>query len=199
MLFKTIALATLALLAAVPAAAYTLTGTVGPGGGSFIRPLTFYRDGNVTVTVQLSSASGFEVGPDSALYYLNLVYYDYFDPQTGHPQGGSDNLDSDQPWQYFGSGDLDPFPSSYSYDLSFPNAQVRRDYVYQNPGDPFPYEIGYTETLLSVRGEVYGNDPISYRIIVGGSAVVPEPATWALLIGGFGAVGLRLRRQPLAA
>ncbi len=34
------------------------------------------------------------------------------------------------------------------------------------------------------------------RVVTGGVAAVPEPATWALMIGGFASVGLAQRRRP---
>lgn len=45
-------------------------------------------------------------------------------------------------------------------------------------------------------GETYGNDRLG-RVTIGGSATpaVPEPATWAMMIAGFGAVGGAMRRR----
>ena len=40
----------------------------------------------------------------------------------------------------------------------------------------------------------YNNQPVSYAL----AAEVPEPASWALMIGGFGLVGSALRRKALA-
>ncbi len=57
---------------------------------------------------------------------------------------------------------------------------------------------GYGGNLLTPAAPVpppLGNEPI----LGGGSVAVPEPATWALMILGFGAVGAMLRRRTRAA
>lgn len=65
--------------------------------------------------------------------------------------------------------------------------------------------INYTATatgnyFLGVRG--FSNSVYSYELVVTGltaSAGVPEPATWGLMILGFGAVGGAMRRRRSAA
>jgi hypothetical protein len=45
--------------------------------------------------------------------------------------------------------------------------------------------------------EYYGYAPVGLSEVRFGA--VPEPATWALLIGGFGAAGMALRRRRMSA
>jgi hypothetical protein len=45
-------------------------------------------------------------------------------------------------------------------------------------------------------GSVTGDDTSVYRFTVGN---VPEPATWALMVAGFGGVGAAMRRRPVRA
>jgi len=53
-----------------------------------------------------------------------------------------------------------------------------------------------TITLAAVTG---GNGGVFFdKISVDGAAGVPEPATWSLMIGGFGLVGAALRRRRAA-
>lgn len=40
-------------------------------------------------------------------------------------------------------------------------------------------------------------DPVNYIITLSGAAMVPEPSTWAMMIGGFGLVGGMVRRRRL--
>jgi len=47
--------------------------------------------------------------------------------------------------------------------------------------------------------ETYGYAPIGLSEVRFDGVAVPEPATWALMIAGFGAVGSVLRRRSLAA
>jgi hypothetical protein len=51
--------------------------------------------------------------------------------------------------------------------------------------------------LTSFFALVEGPDPVFYRITTSGSAV-PEPASWAMLITGFGLTGAVLRRRRMA-
>ena len=44
------------------------------------------------------------------------------------------------------------------------------------------------------RGKALGVDEIA---VIGGAAGVPEPATWALMILGFGGLGASLRRRRM--
>ena len=55
----------------------------------------------------------------------------------------------------------------------------------------FAYAAGGVLDIQSVS--ITGGTP------EGGGAAVPEPATWGLMILGFGAAGARLRRRTLAA
>ncbi len=44
------------------------------------------------------------------------------------------------------------------------------------------------------------NQPAEISLVISGlTAPVPEPASWALMIAGFGAIGMAARRKPLAA
>ena len=59
-----------------------------------------------------------------------------------------------------------------------------------------PYTIGFSQVTSSQHiwnAEVYSLDFED----VGRGGAVPEPATWALMILGFGAAGARLRRRAL--
>jgi hypothetical protein len=65
--------------------------------------------------------------------------------------------------------------------------------------DAFPINLGASQRLVisGVAGPqaVYGSTATFER----GTAAVPEPATWALMIGGFGGAGAMLRRRRKAA
>ncbi len=72
-----------------------------------------------------------------------------------------------------------------------------------SPSDFFT--IGYgTNVTLAAAGNIYAlvndtyrpNDVGSYDVSV---AAVPEPASWAMMIGGFGMVGGAMRRRKLSA
>jgi hypothetical protein len=58
--------------------------------------------------------------------------------------------------------------------------------------------VGFTKVVVSQANlpgyaDAWGVDDVSYTIPDG--SVVPEPATWAMLVSGFGAIGLAARRR----
>lgn len=65
------------------------------------------------------------------------------------------------------------------------------------------YELGAFDGLTTAAGYVFDNDVLTsasapiYRISFT-AAAVPEPATWAMMIMGFGAVAAGLRRRSAA-
>lgn len=81
------------------------------------------------------------------------------------------------------------FASPFTYELQPGDYQDARFSIARDGGD-----FGLLEQQIVVVAE------LTRVSVVDTSAVaVPEPATWALMIGGFGAVGATLRRRKLAA
>lgn len=69
-------------------------------------------------------------------------------------------------------------------------------------GDPL--FSGYEDAPTFVPGDYVGTDGVSgptiYNISISNvSAAVPEPATWAMMLLGFGAIGVSARRRRKAA
>lgn len=58
----------------------------------------------------------------------------------------------------------------------------------------FTSTAAFTTIAVSGANEVHNFDDVRF-----GGAAVPEPSTWALLIGGFGLAGSALRRRRLSA
>jgi hypothetical protein len=57
-----------------------------------------------------------------------------------------------------------------------------------------PLVAGATN-LLTINGTTFGDASYSGTLSFGQTAAVPEPATWALMLMGFGAVGFSMRRR----
>jgi hypothetical protein len=49
--------------------------------------------------------------------------------------------------------------------------------------------------VLTINGTTFGDASYSGTLSFGQTAAVPEPATWALMLIGFGAVGFSMRRR----
>jgi len=53
----------------------------------------------------------------------------------------------------------------------------------------------FTSVLLSFHGDATVEDVRQVRLNVGQAPAVPEPATWAMMLAGFGAIGVMARRR----
>ncbi|WP_375393237.1 PEPxxWA-CTERM sorting domain-containing protein [uncultured Sphingomonas sp.] len=64
------------------------------------------------------------------------------------------------------------------------------------PGRPDSAFIGFVNTTGTVAGTFTTDDELdTIRFVTGNAGAVPEPASWALMILGFGAVGGVMRRR----
>ncbi len=77
-----------------------------------------------------------------------------------------------------------------SYDLSLFNASGLSIPAYANPGGSL-----YQSGNFFSPSQTYADRSLAFSL--GGT--VPEPATWALMIGGFGLTGLAMRRRVALA
>jgi hypothetical protein len=56
----------------------------------------------------------------------------------------------------------------------------------------------YDAPTLSLTAALTGDLPVSFEVARSAVSAVPEPATWAMMIFGFGAVGVAMRRRKSA-
>ncbi|MBJ7410108.1 MAG: PEP-CTERM sorting domain-containing protein [Phenylobacterium sp.] len=78
---------------------------------------------------------------------------------------------------------------------------VNENYVY-NLSTFYPFDQilkrGYVKTKAAYLSfDFAAGTEVDYRIEITGPATVPEPGTWALMILGFGAVGIAARRRSI--
>jgi hypothetical protein len=55
--------------------------------------------------------------------------------------------------------------------------------------------VANATNIITVTGTTFGDASYSGTLSFGQTAAVPEPATWALMLMGFGAVGFSMRRR----
>lgn len=67
---------------------------------------------------------------------------------------------------------------------------------YYGPTSGYPIQSPLAAASAYVRDNAQGSNFINFAFVTSG---VPEPATWAMLLMGFGAVGFALRRQRAGA
>jgi hypothetical protein len=72
---------------------------------------------------------------------------------------------------------------------SLPDNGARFTLRWTGGGTNFGYALGVDERALGGNGERI------FRFVIGGAQPIPEPATWAMMIAGFGLVGAAARRQ----
>ena len=127
------------------------------------------------------------------LYVLNLYQYDYYN-YLGDELGGNE-------FDNFNTAIAYPYPARKAVDVSFFYQLERRDYPVPPDVDTVSYRTSSNELggvgfdayapFSPVAGFTPGN--VDWRIDLYAQGV-PEPATWALMILGFGAIGAATRR-----
>ncbi|PZQ63703.1 MAG: hypothetical protein DI570_08050 [Phenylobacterium zucineum] len=120
---------------------------------------------------------------------------------------GFDSADTNEPWYYeCCATDYDPDDYGAGLRLSFTNLASLGTYKFT-----YYYAFG-AEGASTVQNDLLnagaqGGISLEHAdglaggmgLSIPGGAVVPEPSTWALMIGGFGLAGATLRRRRLAA
>lgn len=184
--FAPAAIAGLALVAAQPAGAVTIV-TLPPG----------YSDYDILTNLNLSAGSyRLTLKSNQPLTWLDLGYY----------QEVEDHADADQGyagWQHFYYTDgqisqseffngftirFDVYPDEeYHYDCCMPDT-TKPELEFTG----YHQRFTYTPILYASMSWEPSSEPITIRYWI---SAVPEPATWTMMILGFGFAGASLRRQ----
>ena len=180
MKYLSLALATAAFGAvSAPAGAVTLSATlcnsVSDSAGCLFENGNISNAGNVTSAQNVYNAAK---NPDIA---LNLLF------ETGSAYPGT--LTFDDASQTSGTWSLP------GYLVDFLAVKAGNDFVLYKLAAPASSGTWTTANLVNNRGI---RKQLSHLTFFGQQAVVPEPATWAMMLGGFGLIGASMRRRQRA-
>lgn len=165
--------------------------TVGLGGVSFYdTPYTYDFGGGNSVTFTTVdkgfsfAPAGVSTGGSTQIASLGAPFYDPAQPTSYFSNRGG-SIGPDTLAQYVGYS----APAAIAYSISDSIIGLRFDL---GQG----YQYGYAQIAGStLQGFRFETTPgLGVNI-----AAVPEPASWALLISGFGIIGLAMRRRRVAA
>jgi hypothetical protein len=204
------------LMTAVPAGAVTVvTGTANPvnGTASIVGSLlnTPYEVKGQTTQVRFEIRSGELASSYQSLFWIITDHYknpDYPDLIFENDTSGSDYCGSDQPSVCPGGignpPPASPFLSGFSSTTHSTNLQLFQPASFDHCDQPiFDTDCArdYSLGLADYAFEVKSDKQISYKFVIGDpkfvNASVPEPASWMMMIAGFGLVGA-MRRTRLS-
>ena len=211
-----LALSALAALAASAAHATTtninVSGSQGPWEQS-INPNLPYGTGDNQAPASASAGFDFAVGGVFTITYISGTTTNGLGSSSYDALGQTSYLANDN-----GGTSGDGFPSKNLPSSDYPVylSEVVGAFADANGkviGTPFVVgdgaketvtEVGVTQLLLGVNDDIFDDNSGSLTMQVSGptAAGVPEPATWAIMLAGFGGLGVAMRsrrRQPFAA
>jgi len=134
-------------------------------------------------------------GPNSANGTNNMIFSGF--PILMTKVGGGTfsvaNLDAGQSWYASNQGATLDLTGTRA-DSSTVTASLGLDFMFQN------YALNGFDNLVSLSFSTTSNGYVAIDNINGAAtAAVPEPASWALMLGGFGLVGGAMRSRRKAA
>ncbi len=190
---------------------YTVTTTVGGIGGFSLSDYDIVIYSNQSGAMQAGDLAALDahVSSGGKLIFNNWRYFLDEAPSLGGAFTGGANQAEVSVGALFGSGVANPITLSspgwttFTTSLVATTASVEATFgdgtaaiLLGNSGmtiwNGFTYDTG-------VGQQLFINELNYLASAVGGGGAVPEPASWAMMIAGFGLVGAGLRRRPARA
>lgn len=157
----------------------------------------YVPDAGMRASVEIFYSGG-EMRPDTQFSFYRFVDYTYWDTSSGGFINGNDYF-----FEVFCSvanGCLDIKRPGYAVaTLKSPrNIVARTCNEHSGTYCSLTYRPNATATFSGAFDTNGASDPLQVSIRVSDFTAVPEPATWAMMITGFGLAGARLRRRRIA-
>ena len=173
------------------------TGSPGPGGGR--SNADYWLDSNDWLAARFDVSSATSItdltgwmfaGRAPGTFTIAL----YSGDETPLTQLYSGVATANLPFAFYGLHGVDwqVGPGSYWVAFEVRPGDTLQGYMPDNPPSPLAHEAYYDATQ---DGDYHAYDFTIALRVDGEALAVPEPATWALMILGFGGAGLALRRR----
>lgn len=190
--------------AAVAAVAFACAGSAGAavivdisGSGLYYSGAFNLPDGPGKYRIEATSTAPAFI--EFEAYYLH--HWDVFVAPPPRDHGEYLEGNSEDVWKY-----ADTLGTELSYDFIVPEttysygiAGNQYDYAGVVPGTPIYTEARSERPYIRFRASPDGVEDFDWRFTISTISAVPEPATWAMMIAGFGLAGAALRRRPVRA